>query len=43
MEPNPPLAQKCFWEITVVEHHDFDTHCADRKGYLCRSHQNGNI
>ena len=43
--PKPPLAQKCFGEIAVVGHHDFDsgsrntilayTHCADRKSYLC--------
>ena len=46
-QPNPLLAQKCFWEIAVVGHHDFDsgsrnsvldyTHCAERKSYLCRS------
>ena len=41
------MAQKCFGEIAVVGHRDFDggssntvlayTHCADRKSYLCRS------
>ena len=47
--PKPPLAQKCFGEIAVVGHHDFDSgsrntvlaynHFADHKSYLCRSTQ----